>query len=285
MFIHIFSKKMHILINSLELFYILYYREERKMQMRSSDLYFHSQKKEVNVMQDYLVEIKQVTKKFHKQKALNQVSLNIPKNCVYGLLGPNGAGKSTLLKSLTGIMRPTEGKILFDGHLWSRKDLNEIGALVETPPIYENLSAWENLKVRALILGLSDERIEEVLRIVGLENTGQKKAGAFSLGMKQRLGIAIALLNHPKLLVLDEPVNGLDPVGIQELREMIRKFPEEGITVLISSHILSEIEQTADYIGIIVEGKMHYEGSISECDNLEELFMEIVKKQRKEGIR
>lgn len=285
MFIHIFSKKMHILINSLELFYILYYREERKMQMRSSDLYFHSQKKEVNVMQDYLVEIKQVTKKFHKQKALNQVSLNIPKNCVYGLLGPNGAGKSTLLKSLTGIMRPTEGKILFDGHLWSRKDLNEIGALVETPPIYENLSAWENLKVRALLLGLPDGRIEEVLRIVGLENTGRKKAGAFSLGMKQRLGIAIALLNHPKLLVLDEPVNGLDPVGIQELREMIRKFPEEGITVLISSHILSEIEQTADYIGIIVEGEMHFEGSISECDNLEELFMEIVKKQRKEGIR
>lgn len=278
MFIHIFSKKMHILINSLELFYILYYREERKMQMRSSDLYFHSQKKEVNVMQDYLVEIKQVTKKFHKQKALNQVSLNIPKNCVYGLLGPNGAGKSTLLKSLTGIMRPTEGKILFDGHLWSRKDLNEIGALVETPPIYENLSAWENLKVRALLLGLPDGRIEEVLRIVGLENTGRKKAGAFSLGMKQRLGIAIALLNHPKLLVLDEPVNGLDPVGIQELREMIRKFPEEGITVLISSHILSEIEQTADYIGIIVEGEMHFEGSISECDNLEELFMEIVKK-------
>lgn len=236
-------------------------------------------------MQDYLVEIKQVTKKFHKQKVLNQVSLNIPKNCVYGLLGPNGAGKSTLLKSLTGIMRPTEGKILFDGHLWSRKDLNEIGALVETPPIYENLSAWENLKVRALLLGLPDGRIEEVLRIVGLENTGRKKAGAFSLGMKQRLGIAIALLNHPKLLVLDEPVNGLDPVGIQELREMIRKFPEEGITVLISSHILSEIEQTADYIGIIVEGEMHYEGSISECDNLEELFMEIVKKQRKEGIR
>lgn len=236
-------------------------------------------------MQDYLVKIKQVTKEFHKQKALNQVSLNIPKNCVYGLLGPNGAGKSTLLKSLTGIMRQTEGEILFDGHRWSRKDLNEIGALVETPPIYENLSAWENLKVRALLLGLPDGRIEEVLRIVGLENTGRKKAGAFSLGMKQRLGIAIALLNHPKLLVLDEPVNGLDPVGIQELREMIRRFPEQGITVLISSHILSEIEQTADYIGIIVEGEVHYEGSISECDNLEELFMEIVKKQRKEGIR
>ena len=208
-------------------------------------------------MQDYLVEIKQVTKKFHKQKALNQVSLNIPKNCVYGLLGPNGAGKSTLLKSLTGIMRPTEGKILFDGHLWSRKDLNEIGALVETPPIYENLSAWENLKVRALLLGLPDGRIAEVLRIVGLENTGRKKAGAFSLGMKQRLGIAIALLNHPKLLVLDEPVNGLDPQGIIEMRELILKLNREhGITVLLSSHILDELARLATHYGFIDSGHM-----------------------------
>lgn len=236
-------------------------------------------------MTENLVELKQITKVFHKQKALNGVSLNIPKNCVYGLLGPNGAGKSTLLKSLTGMMRPTEGEILFDGHSWSRRDLNEIGALVETPPIYENLSAWENLKVRALLLKLPDSRIQEVLEVVGLSNTGKKRAGAFSLGMKQRLGIAIALLNNPKLLVLDEPVNGLDPVGIQELRELIRRFPEAGITVLISSHILSEIEQIADYIGIIVEGELHFEGSISTCDNLEELFMDIVKKQRKEGIR
>ena len=156
---------------------------------------------------------------------------------------------------------------------------------METPPIYENLSAWENLKVRALLLKIPDSRIEEVLRIVGLSNTGRKRAGAFSLGMKQRLGIAIALLNRPKLLVLDEPVNGLDPVGIQELREMIRSFPKEGITVLISSHILSEIEQIADYIGIIVEGEVHYEGKVSESGNLETLFMDIVKKQRKEGIR
>lgn len=236
-------------------------------------------------MTENLVELKQITKVFHKQKALNGVSLNIPKNCVYGLLGPNGAGKSTLLKSLTGMMRPTEGEILFDGHSWSRRDLNEIGALVETPPIYENLSAWENLKVRALLLKLPDSRIQEVLEVVGLSNTGKKRAGAFSLGMKQRLGIAIALLNNPKLLVLDEPVNGLDPVGIQELRELIRRFPEAGITVLISSHILSEIEQIADYIGIIVEGELHFEGSISTCDDLEELFMDIVKKQRKEGIR
>ena len=149
------------------------------------------------------------------------------------------------------------------------------------PPIYENLSAWENLKVRTLLLGLPDSRIEEVLDIVRLTNTGKKRAGAFSMGMKQRLGIAIALLNHPKLLVLDEPVNGLDPVGIQELRELIRRFPEEGITVLVSSHILSEIEQTADYIAIIVDGGVHYEGKVADGDNLEELFMNIVKKGKR----
>lgn len=227
-----------------------------------------------------LVEMNHITKVFHGQRALDQVSLCIPGNCVYGLLGPNGAGKSTLLKCLTGMLRPTEGEILFDGHPWTREDLNHIGALVETPPIYENLSAWENLKVRTLLLGLPDSRIEEVLEIVQLTNTGKKRAGAFSLGMKQRLGIAIALLNHPKLLVLDEPVNGLDPVGIQELRELIRRFPEEGITVLVSSHILSEIEQTADRIAIIVDGSVHYEGAISERDNLEELFMDIVKKEK-----
>lgn len=152
---------------------------------------------------------------------------------------------------------------------------------MKCPPIYENLSAWENLKIRTLLLGLPDSRIEEVLDIVRLTNTGKKRAGAFSMGMKQRLGIAIALLNHPKLLVLDEPVNGLDPVGIQELRELIRRFPEEGITVLVSSHILSEIEQTADYIAIIVDGGVHYEGKVADGDNLEELFMDIVKKGKR----
>ena len=230
---------------------------------------------------DNLVEMNHITKVFHGQRALDQVSLCIPGNCVYGLLGPNGAGKSTLLKCLTGMLRPTEGEILFDGQPWTREDLDQIGALIETPPIYENLSAWENLKVRTLLLGLPDSRIEEVLDIVRLTNTGKKRAGAFSMGMKQRLGIAIALLNHPKLLVLDEPVNGLDPVGIQELRELIRRFPEEGITVLVSSHILSEIEQTADYIAIIVDGGVHYEGKVADGDNLEELFMDIVKKGKR----
>lgn len=156
---------------------------------------------------------------------------------------------------ITGLLRPDSGSILFRGHPWSRADLYEIGGLIETPPIYENLSAWENLKVRALILGEGEERMKEVLRMVDLTDTGKKPAGKFSLGMKQRLGIAIALLGRPKLLILDEPVNGLDPLGIQELRHLIRSFPELGITVLVSSHILSEIQLTADYYGDCGSGK------------------------------
>lgn len=160
-------------------------------------------------------------KSFSRQTVVNNISLNIEKNSVYGLLGPNGAGKSTTLKMITGILKPTSGSIEFDGHAWHRKDLNDIGTLIETPPLYENLTAFENLKVRTELLGLPDKRCHEALDIVGLTNTGKKRAGQFSLGMKQRLGIAIAILNNPRLLILDEPTNGLDPVGIEELRELI----------------------------------------------------------------
>lgn len=230
-------------------------------------------------MDNFILETKQISKSFRKHEVLRDVSIQIPENCVYGLLGANGAGKSTLLKMLTGLLRPDCGTIQFDGHTWTREDLHDIGALIETPPLYENLSAWENLKVRACMLDIPDERIHEVLKLVDLTDTGKKKAGNFSLGMKQRLGIAIALLNRPKCLILDEPVNGLDPIGIQELRRLIRNFPEQGITVLVSSHILSEIEQTADYIGILANGTLEYQGNIGECGNLEELFMRIVSKQ------
>lgn len=227
-------------------------------------------------MNQNILETKCLSKSFHGQPAVRDVSLMVPRCCVYGLLGPNGAGKSTLLKMFTGILRPTGGQVFFDGHPWSRKDLSDIGALIETPPIYENLSAWENLKVRAMILGLPDERILEVLKLVDLSETGKKKAGAFSLGMKQRLGIGIALLNHPKLLVLDEPANGLDPMGIQDLRQMICGFPKEGITVIVSSHILSEIARMADHIGIIANGKLGYQGGMPQDNYLEELFMKTV---------
>ena len=228
-------------------------------------------------MGKYILETNELTKIFGKQKAVNNVSIKIEGNSVYGLLGPNGAGKSTILKMITGMLHKSSGEITFEGHKWSRDDLSDIGALIEMPPLYENLSARENLKVRTLLLGLHEARIDEVLEIVDLKNTGKKKSGQFSLGMKQRLGIAIALLNNPKLLILDEPTNGLDPLGIQELRDLIRSFPKKGITVILSSHILAEVEQIADHIGIIHDGELKYQNVIDHNENLEELFMNVVK--------
>lgn len=221
-------------------------------------------------------------KDFKKQKAVNNVSITVRENSIYGLLGPNGAGKSTTLKMITGMLRPTSGKVLFNGHEWNRKDLEQIGALIETPPLYENLSAVENLEVRAKLLNIPKTRIDKVLKMVDLQNTGRKKAGHFSMGMKQRLGIAIALLNSPKLLILDEPTNGLDPIGIQELRSLIRSFPSKGITVILSSHILSEVQLIADDIGIISNGILGYEGQMNKDENLENLFVEVVRKSQEE---
>lgn len=225
-----------------------------------------------------ILETKNLSKKFKHQFANNNISLTVKENSIYGLLGPNGAGKSTLLKMLSGMLTPDAGEIYFRGKTWSRRDLLSIGALIESPPLYEHLSAYENLKVRALLYGLPDSRIAEVLETVSLTHTGKKKAGQFSMGMKQRLGIALALLNHPKLLILDEPTNGLDPIGIGELRELIRSFPKQGITVILSSHILSEVEQIADDIGIIANGKLGYEKPVSKNDNLETLFLDVVRK-------
>ena len=231
-------------------------------------------------MNEMILETKGICKRFGRQVVLNQVSLMVPKGCVYGLLGPNGAGKSTLMKMFSGMMRPDEGEIFFRGKPWSRKDLNRTGALIEQPPLYDNLTARENLEVRTLLLGLPKKRIDEVLEIVDLKNTGKKRAGQFSMGMKQRLGIAAALLNKPSLLILDEPAHGLDPFGIQELRNMIRDFSDEGITVIVSSHILSEVEQVADYIGIISGGVLGYQGGMKQGKDLEGLFTDVVKKNR-----
>lgn len=230
-----------------------------------------------------MLETADLCKKFWRQKAVDHVSLHIQKNSVYGLLGPNGAGKSTILKMMTGILHPTSGAIAFNGEPWSRESLNQIGALIEMPPLYENLTAYENLKVRTKLLGLDKSRIEEVLQTVSLTDTGRKRAGQFSLGMKQRLGIAVALLNNPKLLILDEPTNGLDPVGIEELRELIRSFPKKGITVILSSHILSEVQQMADHVGIIANGMLGYEGELRANENLEQLFMDVVRENGKGG--
>lgn len=214
--------------------------------------------------------------------AVDHVSLHVEEGKVYGLLGPNGAGKSTTLKMVTGVLHPSEGQMLFEGRPWRRDDLYRIGSLVEQPPLYQNLTARENLRVRTTLLGLPEERIDEVLGAVGLTDTGTKRAGRFSMGMRQRLGIALALLVHPRLLILDEPTNGLDPIGIEDLRGLIRSFPKQGITVLLSSHILGEVQHTADAVGIIVKGRLAYEDALHKGEDLEALFMNVC---RKEGRR
>lgn len=231
---------------------------------------------------DCILETRGLTKRFGRgenaQIAVNDVNLHVRRGRVYGLLGPNGAGKSTTLKMIAGMLRPTQGEIVFDGHPWTREDLYEIGSLIEAAPIYPNLTARENLRVRTTMLGIPEERIDAVLHTVGLEDTGKKRAGKFSMGMKQRLGIAIALLARPKFLILDEPANGLDPIGIEDLRALIRSFAQGGITVLVSSHILSEVQQTADDIGIIYNGRLAYEGELEPGQDLEALFMDVCRK-------
>lgn len=229
-------------------------------------------------MEDVILETKKLTKKFGDQIAANGISLQIKRNTIYGLLGPNGAGKSTTLKLILGLLRPSEGEIFMDGKPFNRTHLGRIGALIESPALYGNLTARENLRVHTKLLGLSEERISEVLHMVDLKNTGNKRASQFSQGMKQRLGIAIALLNRPELLILDEPTNGLDPFGIQELRRLIASFPERGITVVLSSHILSEVAQVVDEIGIINDGVLLYQGQPDSNENLEQFFVEVIER-------
>jgi len=232
-------------------------------------------------MLNLILETRGLKKYYGKQLAVNNVSLQIPRGSIYGLLGPNGAGKSTTLKMLTGLINSSEGEIIVFDEPWQRKHLGRIGSLIESPALYGNLTAVENLLVHTKLMGLSKESIYEVLETVGLKNTGKKLASQFSMGMKQRLGIAIALLGDPELLILDEPTNGLDPIGIQELRELIRSFPERGITVILSSHILTEISQVVDHVGIISDGELRYQDEISHAEDLEELFMKVIKEGRK----
>lgn len=229
-------------------------------------------------MENLILETQNLCKEFGSQKAVDNISLQIKRNSIYGLLGPNGAGKSTILKMLVGLLHPTSGSILFDNEQLKRSSLSQIGALIEAPALYGNLTARENLLVHTKLLGIPDTRINEVLEIVDLKDTEKKRASQFSLGMKQRLGIAIALLNNPKLLILDEPTNGLDPFGIQKLRELISSFPSKGITVVLSSHILTEVAQVVDEIGIISKGKLLYQGVPNSQENLEQFFTDVILK-------
>ena len=222
---------------------------------------------------DYVLRTNALCKKYKDYKALNGLSMNVPKGAIYGFVGKNGAGKTTLIRLICGLQEPTSGEYTLYGTKNTDKEIlkarRRMGAVVETPSIYLDMTAEDNLKQQYRILGLpSYDGLEHILKLVRLENTGKKKAKNFSLGMRQRLGIAIALVGDPDFLVLDEPVNGLDPQGIIEMRELILKLNrEQQITVLISSHILDELSRLATHYGFIDKGQIVKEISGKELDN------------------
>lgn len=215
------------------------------------------------------IETINLTHKFSADETvLNNVNLQVKEGTIYGFLGPNGAGKTTTLKLILGLLKKQRGEILvFDKPFEkNRKEiLSKLGSMIESPSLYGHLTATENLQILQKVYQCPKNRITEMLELVGLANTGRKKASEFSLGMKQRLAIAIALLHSPKLLILDEPTNGLDPNGILEIRELLKKLAHlEGITILISSHLLSEIEKLVTHIGIINYGNLLFQGTLTE---------------------
>ncbi len=221
---------------------------------------------------DYVLKTNALSKIYKDFKALNGLSMNVPKGAIYGFVGKNGAGKTTLIRLICGLQEPTSGDYTLYGRKNTDKEIEKsrrrMGAVVETPSIYLDMTAEDNLKQQYRILGLpSYDGLTDILKLVGLEYTGKKKAKNFSLGMRQRLGIAIALVGDPDFLVLDEPVNGLDPQGIIEIRELILKLNREHqITVLISSHILDELSRLATHYGFIDNGRMVKEISAEELD-------------------
>lgn len=247
---------------------------------------------------DYMITTKQLTKKYKSFAAVNNVSLNIPKGSIYGLLGPNGAGKSTTMKMLLGLTAPTTGSFWIDGKHFPDDRLSilkEVGSFIESPSFYANLTGAENLDIIRRILGLPQNAATDALELVGLSEFGGRLAKKYSLGMKQRLGLAGALLGRPPILILDEPTNGLDPSGIHEIRNLIKSLPGlYDCTILISSHILSEIELMADEVGILNHGRLLFEGSLDElrqtalqsgfsANNLEDIFLSMIEKDN--GLR
>ena len=242
---------------------------------------------------DYIITTEQLTKKYKNFTSVNNVSLHIRKGSIYGFLGPNGAGKSTTMKMLLGLTAPTKGNFTIDGKQFPGDRiaiLKEIGSFIEVPSFYANLTGRENLDIIRRILGLPKAKMEDALELVGLTEFGDRLAKKYSLGMKQRLGLAGALLGRPPILILDEPTNGLDPSGIHEIRNLVKSLPDlYDCTVLISSHMLSEIELIADDIGILNHGQLLFEGSMNDlrqyalqsgfaADNLEDVFLSMVEK-------
>ena len=240
-----------------------------------------------------MLKMENVTKTFGDFTALSDLTMHVPKGAVYGLVGPNGAGKSTTMKMLLGLTTPTSGSFVIDRKTFPNDRiaiLKEIGSLIESPSFYANLTGRENLDIIRRILGLPKSAVDDALELVGLTEFGDRLAKKYSLGMKQRLGLAGALLGRPPILILDEPTNGLDPSGIHEIRNLVKSLPDlYDCTVLISSHMLSEMELIADDIGILNHGRLLFEGNLDElrqnaqqagfaADNLEDMFLSMVDK-------
>ena len=226
-------------------------------------------REETNKGMEYILETNQLTKIYGQKEAAKDINLHIKEGQIYGLIGRNGAGKTTIMRMISGLSRPTRGSYSLFGKtgLAMHKMLKNVGVLIEHPGLYPRLSAYENLKIKCIGVGIKPKGyVEDLLKTVGLENTDAKKgAGSYSLGMRQRLGIALALVGDPKMIILDEPINGLDPQGIAEVREMLSKLRDErGITIMISSHILDELSKIADAYGIIHEGTLLDEFSAQE---------------------
>lgn len=226
------------------------------------------------------IETSGLTRQFDGITAVNGIELQVPEHSVYGFLGPNGAGKTTTIRMLLGLLRPTSGEIrLFDLSLKDHRStiLSKTGSLVETPSLYPHLTGNENLEILQRLLNVDKSHIGRVLSIVKLENDARRPVKQYSLGMKQRLALAAALLGEPRLLILDEPTNGLDPAGILEMRKLLQHMPQEhGITVFLSSHLLSEVEQIATHIGILNAGTMIFQGPLKELQRRrhEHLYLE-----------
>jgi ABC-type multidrug transport system ATPase subunit len=249
-----------------------------------------------------IIETHNLTKSYPGFTAVSGINLHVPKGTVYGFLGPNGAGKSTTMKMFLGLTKPTDGSFVIDGKQFPANRveiLREVGSFIEAPAFYGNLTGEENLDIVRKILGLPKSSVSEALELVGLTQYRKRLAKKYSLGMKQRLGLASALIGKPPILILDEPTNGLDPVGIHEIRTLIRSLPQQfHCTVLVSSHLLSEIELMADNIGILNHGRLLFEGTLEQLkfnaaaqgyptDNLEDTFLALIDadNQQRGGVR
>lgn len=236
-----------------------------------------------------ILEIRNLKKSYKKKRVLDIDSLDIQEGAIYGLIGKNGAGKSTLMKLVLGLVKKDEGVIQVFGQEVgpkNQKDLNKnLGALIENPSFYDHLTGQENLEIICQLKGIPKEEISKTLDLVGLKNLGKKKAREYSLGMKQRLGIAMALIGNPKLLILDEPINGLDPQGIEEMRNLFKDIIKNTSTsILISSHILDEIEKISSHIGILKDGKLTYNGSLEGYRRLHPPFISLVTSDNKKAL-